>query len=136
MTLCSIPVGISPRASSTGASAGTITVSQADIQPASEADEAMQEEEEEQSGEAAIQAVLTGAIAKVVYRNAIQAVPDSIDFRNGFLKLLAQFNFEGLGSIQQSVLDSIQHDFGDTEQAWDLQARAASDGPASSSQVC
>ena len=94
------------------------------------------EDEEEMSGEAAIQAVLTGAIATVVYKSAIAAVPDSITFRHGFLKLLSQFKFEGTGAIQQTILDSIQRDFGDAEEAWDLKARAASGGEATTSQVC
>lgn len=87
------------------------------------------------SGEAAIHAVLTGAIAKVVYRTAIEAIPDSITFRQGFLEILFQFKFEGVRSLQEAILDSIQQDFGDTEEAWDLKARAASNDQASTSQV-
>ena len=94
--------------------------------------------EEEEQGDAAIQVVLTGAVAKVVFKNAIQAIPHSLDFRYGFLKLLAQFKFEGISAIQQAILDSIYKDFGDTEQCWNLKARAASADTASelpSSQV-
>ena len=81
--------------------------------------------EEEQQGEAAIQAVLSGAIAKVVFKSAIAAIPDSLSFRHSFLKLLAQFKFEGVAAIQQTILDSIHRDFGDTEESWDLRARTA-----------
>lgn len=79
--------------------------------------------------------MLTGAIAKVVYRSAIEAVPDSISFRKGFLEILSQFKFEGLVSLREAILDSIQQDFGDTEEAWDLKARASSNDEASTSQV-
>ena len=107
----------------------------AELDPAPNAPAASEEEEEVQSGEAAIHAVLTGAIARVVYRTAVEAVPDSISFRQGFLEILSQFKFEGVSSLQEAILDSIQRDFGDTEEAWDLRARAASNNQASTSQV-
>lgn len=84
-------------------------------------------EEDEQAGHAAIQMVLSGAVAKVVYKSAIQAIPHSLDFRYSFLKLLSQFKFEGITAIQQDILDSIHSDFGDTEESWNLRACAAND---------
>jgi len=84
-------------------------------------------EEDDQAGHAAIQVVLSGAVAKVVYKSAIQAIPHSLDFRYSFLKLLSQFKFEGMAAIQQAILDSIHTDFGDTEESWNLRARAAND---------
>ena len=92
-------------------------------------------EEDDQAGQAAIQMVLNGAIAKVVYKSAIQAIPHSLDFRYSFLKLLSQFKFEGIAAIQQAVLDSIHTDFGDTEESWNLRARAAGESAEASSQV-
>ncbi len=89
--------------------------------------------EEEQQGEAAIQVVLSGAVAKVVYKSAIQAIPNSLAFRHSFLKLLAQFKFEGSDAIQQAILGSIQRDFGDTEESWALRAQAASINQSSNS---
>ena len=115
--------------------AGSTAATQSDIDSASAAQADMEEEEDEISGEAAIQAVLTGAIAKVVYKSAIDAIPDQIDFRHNFLKLLSQFKFEGITVIQDTILDSIQRDFGDTEEAWDLKARAGSGSQASIPQV-
>lgn len=108
---------------------------QAALHPAPDAPAASEDEEELQSGEAAIHAVLTGAIAKVVYRTAVEAVPDSISFRQGFLEILSQFKFEGVSFLREAILDSIQRDFGDTEEAWDLKARAASNDQTSTSQV-
>ena len=115
--------------------AGTAAAPQAQLDPPLEAQAALEDEEAAQSGEAAIHAVLTGAIAKVVYRTAIEAVPDSISFRQGFLRILSQFKFEGVSSLREAILDSIQQDFGDTEEAWDLKARAASNEQASTSQA-
>ena len=108
---------------------------QAELDAAREAQAGLEEEGGVQSGEAAIHAVLTGAIAKLVYRTAIEAVPDSISFRQGFLEILSQFKFEGVSSLREAILDSIQRDFGDTEEAWDLKARACSNDQASTSQV-
>lgn len=84
-------------------------------------------EEDDQAGHAAIQVVLSGAVAKVVYKSAIQAIPHSLDFRYSFLKLLSQFKFEGMAAIQQAILDSIHTDFGDTEESWNLRARAGNE---------
>ena len=106
-----------------------------EAQAATEAQTATEAAAEVQSGEDAINAVLTGAVAKVVYKSAIDAVPDSIDFLQGFLEILSKFKFEGVNSLQQTILDSIQRDFGDTEEAWDLKARAASSDQASTSEV-
>lgn len=114
---------------------GVTAAPQADLDSLSDAQAATEEQTEAQSGEDAINAVLTGAIAKVVYKTGIEAVPDSIDFRQSFLEILSQFKFEGIESLQQSILDSIQRDFGDTEEAWDLKARAASSDQASTSEV-
>lgn len=72
-----------------------------------------------------MQAVLSGAVAKVVYKSAIAAIPDSLSFRQGFLELLGQFKLDGVPAIRQAVLDSIQRDFGDSEECWEVQARAA-----------
>ena len=72
-----------------------------------------------------MQAVLSGAVAKVVYKSAIAAIPDSLSFRQGFLELLEQFKLDGVPAIRQEVLDSIQRDFGDKEECWEVQARAA-----------
>lgn len=114
---------------------GPSAAPQADLDSLSEAQAATEEQAEALSAEDAINAVLTGAIAKVVYKTAIEAVPDSIDFRQSFLEILSKFKFEGVESLQQAILDSIQRDWGDTEEAWDLKARAASGDQASTSKV-
>ena len=90
-------------------------------------DQLNSDEEDDQAGHAAIQLVLNGAVAKVVYRSAIQAIPHSLDFRYSFLKILSQFKFEGIAAIQQAILDSIHTDFGDTEESWNLRACAANE---------
>lgn len=75
----------------------------------------------------AVQAVLGGAIAKVVFVNAIAALPGSLDFRAGLLRALRPFHsrLSGAPGIWQAILASIAHDFADSERAHDLLAREA-----------
>ncbi len=49
---------------------------------------------------AAVAAVLNGAVAQVVYRNAIAAFPDSVPFRAKFLEILAPLHFPGRVSLE------------------------------------
>ena len=64
---------------------------------------------------------------QVVVVNAIAALPDSLDFRAGFLEALRPFHsrLSGAPGIQQAILASIAHDFADSECAHDLLAREA-----------
>lgn len=83
-------------------------------------------EEGEEGGDesaAAVAAVLNGAVAGVVYRSAIAAVPHSIPFRARFLELLAPLDFPGKAGLEEAMYDSVARDFGDSPQAWDLRAR-------------
>lgn len=56
-------------------------------------------EEGDEAG-AAVAAVLNGAVAGVVYRSAIAAVPDSVPFRARFLELLAPLDFPGKAALE------------------------------------
>ena len=49
---------------------------------------------------AAVAAVLNGAVARVVYVNAIAAFPDSVPFRSKFLDMLAPLNFPGKAALE------------------------------------
>lgn len=49
---------------------------------------------------AAVQAVLNGAVAAVVYRSAVKAVPQSVGFRRKFLDILQPFDFPGKKSLE------------------------------------
>lgn len=49
---------------------------------------------------AAQQAVLNGAVAAVVYRSAIKAIPGSVEFRAKFLEILAPFDFPGRAALE------------------------------------
>ncbi|GAB4819004.1 hypothetical protein N2152v2_006050 [Parachlorella kessleri] len=87
---------------------------------------------------AAVKAVLNGAVAAVVYRSAVKAVPGSVDFRRKFLDILRPFDFPGKAGLQELVYTSVAADFADSGQAWDLRARrhidsctATADGEAS-----
>lgn len=49
---------------------------------------------------AAVAAVLNGAVALVVYKNAIAAFPGSVPFRAKFLEILAPLHFPGRATLE------------------------------------
>ncbi len=83
-----------------------------------------------QESDAAIKAVLTGAVARVVYRNAVAAVPGSTAFRRRLLDMLEPFDFPGAEGLRDEIIQGIAADFADQEDAWDLRARWAFDAAA------
>ena len=56
---------------------------------------------------AAVAAVLNGAVALVVYRNAIAAFPGSVPFRAKFLEMLAPLQFPGRASLEVGALGAL-----------------------------
>lgn len=73
--------------------------------------------------EQAVRAVLSGAVAGIVYRSAIAALPASVAFRQRFLDALRPFAFPGIAQLQQQVVASVERDFAAHEEGWDLRAR-------------
>eukprot|EP00559_Dactyliosolen_fragilissimus_P002446 CAMPEP_0184865004 /NCGR_PEP_ID=MMETSP0580-20130426/16594_1 /TAXON_ID=1118495 /ORGANISM="Dactyliosolen fragilissimus" /LENGTH=460 /DNA_ID=CAMNT_0027363999 /DNA_START=49 /DNA_END=1428 /DNA_ORIENTATION=+ len=55
-------------------------------------------------------------VPKVLYKNAIHSIPDSIHFRLKFLDLCDQFPLTQ--SLKQEVINSIEHDFGKDVDGW------------------
>lgn len=72
---------------------------------------------------AAVKAVLSGAVAHVVYKNAVGAIPNSLSFRVRFLHVLRQFRFEGVEKLREQVLASVGSDFAQNPEAVDVLAR-------------
>lgn len=88
-----------------------------------------------QDPQAAVRAVLTGAVAKLVFQNALKAAASSkggssnylkpsaaaaaaaagsgkgLGFRAGFLEVLGRYKSPGVAGLRQEVLDSIRQDF-------------------------
>lgn len=60
---------------------------------------------------AAVAAVLSGAVAKIVYKNAIAAVPGNLPFCKRLLESLAAFEFPGVEALADQIYDSIAADF-------------------------
>ncbi|KAK9837160.1 hypothetical protein WJX81_007266 [Elliptochloris bilobata] len=73
--------------------------------------------------EAAVEAVLSGKVAEVVFRNAVAALPRAVAVRRRFLDTLQPFNFPGVASVAQVIYASLEEDFPGDEEAWDLRAR-------------
>lgn len=84
---------------------------------------AIAEDEAGDESAAAVQAVLNGAVAQVVFRNAVAAVPDSLPFRAKFLAILAPHRFLGRADLEGVIYHSIKEDFAGSPEAWDLHAR-------------
>jgi tetratricopeptide (TPR) repeat protein len=61
------------------------------------------------------------AIAKIVYDNAIEAIPNDVSFRLGFLDLCRTFPYTE--NMEAYIMETIRRDFQDTPKAW--VARAA-----------
>lgn len=73
--------------------------------------------------EAAVRAVLTGAVARIVIRNAVAALPRSLSLRTALLRVLARFSFPGVREMEAEVYDGIAADFPADEDAWEVLAR-------------
>ena len=56
----------------------------------------------------ALEAVLTGAVAKLVGQEAIKNVPDSLAFRQRLLEALELFSFAGMQAIAQDIYAGIE----------------------------
>ena len=56
------------------------------------------------------------AVAKIVYDNAIEAIPDDVSFRLGFLDLCKSFPYTD--SMEAHIYKTIRKDFQDQPQAW------------------
>ncbi|KAG2448877.1 hypothetical protein HYH02_006226 [Chlamydomonas schloesseri] len=80
---------------------------------------------------AAVRAVMEGGVACIVFKNAVAALPARLGFRARFLDLLRRFEYGFVTGLLDQVYDSIQKDFGQSEEAWDLLARRKVDFPAS-----
>jgi len=82
------------------------------------------EEAAHEASEAAVRAVLTGAVAHLVVKGAITAVPRSLALRQRLLRVVGTFSFPGVQDLRGALLEGVAGDFGDREEAWDLRARS------------
>ncbi|EFJ52487.1 hypothetical protein VOLCADRAFT_102982 [Volvox carteri f. nagariensis] len=80
---------------------------------------------------AAARAVMQGGVARIVYKNAVAALPGRLAFRARFLGVLRGFEYGFVEALLDQVYDSIRQDFGKVEEAWDLLARRHIDFPTS-----
>ncbi|CAL8463055.1 g2589 [Coccomyxa elongata] len=73
--------------------------------------------------EAAVQMVLNGAIATVVYKQATAELPKEVATRKRFLDILSEFSFPGVAPLYEAIYSSLEADFPEDPEAWDLLAR-------------
>ncbi|KAK9868819.1 hypothetical protein WJX84_006213 [Apatococcus fuscideae] len=74
---------------------------------------------------AALQGLLEGAIARVVFRNAADAHPGRLDIRAKFLETLRPFSFPGVAQLSEEILADVAQNFAEDPQAWELRAQSA-----------
>lgn len=61
---------------------------------------------------AAVRAVMQGGVARIVFKNAVAALPARLGFRSRFLDVLRRFEYGFVEGLLDQVYDSIQKDFG------------------------
>ena len=79
--------------------------------------------DEDAESEAAVNAVLTGAVAGIVLRQAIAALPESLSLRQKIIVVLGDFAFPGTEALLDEAYASVERDFTNSEEALDLIAR-------------
>ncbi|GBG80828.1 hypothetical protein CBR_g31384 [Chara braunii] len=62
-------------------------------------------------------------LAKIIYGNAIAAIPDSLNFRRKFLEVVALMPFDGKEEVEEDIYASLAKDFRKKEESWDCRAR-------------
>ncbi|KAJ9518134.1 hypothetical protein QJQ45_010109 [Haematococcus lacustris] len=78
--------------------------------------------EQDDTSEAAVRAVLTGAVVKTVLQAALSALPRSLSLCTSLLAVITQFSFPGTAQLMQCVVSHLQLEFGEVEAAWELRA--------------
>ncbi|EIE27370.1 hypothetical protein COCSUDRAFT_11398 [Coccomyxa subellipsoidea C-169] len=76
-----------------------------------------------EESEAAVQMVLNGAVATVVFKQATAELSKEAAIRKRFLDILSGFSFPGAASIAEAIYSSLEADFPTDAEAWDLRAR-------------
>jgi len=66
---------------------------------------------EDDNANAAVAAVLRGAVAAVVVRSAVAALPRDLALRRGLLETLQRYSYPGVAAIAESVYQGIEADF-------------------------
>ncbi|KAF5837621.1 U3 small nucleolar RNA-associated protein 6-domain-containing protein [Dunaliella salina] len=76
-----------------------------------------------------------GAVAHLVVKGAIAAVPRSLALRQRLLRVVGTFSFPGVQALRTALLEGVAADFGDREEAWDLRARSHLAAPGQASKT-
>ncbi|GAX82298.1 hypothetical protein CEUSTIGMA_g9727.t1 [Chlamydomonas eustigma] len=85
--------------------------------------EASASPDSDDGAEAAVRAVLMGAVAGIVLKNALVTFPTSLDLRRQLLRVLTGFDFPGIQVLLDTLFMSLRSDFANQEEAWDILAR-------------
>ena len=66
---------------------------------------------------------MDGSMALCVFREAAKTLPSSFEFRKRFLDIVADCSLPCAEKLSAQILESIQEDFGDKGETWDMKAR-------------
>ncbi|KAG6547104.1 hypothetical protein Mapa_011355 [Marchantia paleacea] len=95
-----------------------------DVGEVSEDEEFKSEVENEGDDEAvSLEDQLSLKLSGAIFKNAVAAVPSSLDFRQRFLEVLDNFEFEQKEELEDKIYASIALDFPRNEDSWDWLAR-------------
>lgn len=70
-----------------------------------------------------VQGLIDGGVPRFIFKKSIEKLPDSVELRARFLDLCSQF--PGTEKATEEILNSIETDFGDSEDAWIARASHA-----------
>ena len=73
--------------------------------------------------ESGLDELMDGSMALCVFREAAKTLPSSFEFRKRFLDIVADHSLPCAEKLNIQILESIQNDFGDKGETWDMKAR-------------
>ncbi|XP_076072744.1 U3 small nucleolar RNA-associated protein 6 homolog [Mytilus galloprovincialis] len=76
---------------------------------------------DEEEADKVADTVLEGFVAEVVYKKAIEAIPDNVDFVLSFLPICQLFDFTT--KLQEDIFSSLRREYSDKPQTWDAIAK-------------
>ncbi|KAL3678909.1 hypothetical protein R1sor_021865 [Riccia sorocarpa] len=78
---------------------------------------------EEEDGALSLEDQLSLNLSETIFRNAVGAMPSSVEFRQRFLEVLETYDFEKKGELEANIHASIAYDFPKDEDSWNWLAR-------------
>ncbi|KAL2613971.1 hypothetical protein R1flu_025663 [Riccia fluitans] len=88
-----------------------------------EEEEKSEVENEGEDEDVSLEDQLSMNLSEAIFRNAVAAMPSSVEFRQRFLEVLDRYDFEQKEELEANIHASIAHDFPKDEDSWNWLAR-------------